>query len=261
LLNNCFNQKKLQQCKENLVRYIYLSPHLDDAVLSCGGIILNQRKAGIPVEIWNWMCGTPPEDLPLSDLARSVHAGWELDSVKEVYATRLAEDRLAAARVDAQTRNFDLLDCIYRQADDGSFLYPDEIFVPPHVGDSKLVTEIAALLNGNLRPGDRLVVPLGIGKHPDHVIVRQAAEQTGHPLRYCADIPYTIWYPDQFAAQTAGLSAEHFSLSAEELAGWQAGIAAYASQMCPLFLTEAMMRTAIAGYCEREKGAMLFSEK
>ena len=186
------------------MRYIYLSPHLDDAVLSCGGIILNQRKAGIPVEIWNWMCGTPPDDLPLSDLARSVHAEWELDSVKEVYAARLAEDRLATARVDAKTRNFDFLDCIYRQADNGAFLYPDEIFVPPHVDDSKLVTEIATQINGNLHPGDVLVSPLGIGNHPDHVIVRQAAEQTRHPLRYYADIPYSIWHPEQFAERTAG---------------------------------------------------------
>jgi len=54
------------------------------------------------------MSGIPPADMPLPDLARSVHAGWALDSVKKVYAVRLAEDRQAAARVDAQTRNFDL---------------------------------------------------------------------------------------------------------------------------------------------------------
>ena len=240
------------------MRYIYLSPHLDDAVLSCGGIILNQRKAGTPVEIWNWMCGTPPDDLPLSDLARSVHAGWELDSVKEVYATRLAEDRLAASRVDAQTRNFDLLDCIYRQADDGSFLYPGELFVQPHVADEKLVAEIAALINGNLRPGDVLVAPLGVGNHPDHAIVRRAAEQTGHPLRYYADIPYTIWHPDQFAARTVDFSAELISVSEEELAGWQDAIAAYQSQLLPLFLTEDAMRSAIENYWRALAGTQLF---
>ncbi len=243
------------------MRYIYLSPHLDDAVLSCGGIILNQRAAGIPVEIWNWMCGTPPDDLPLSELARSVHAGWALDSVKEVYAVRLAEDRFAASRVDAKTRNFDFLDSIYRQADDGSFLYSDEIFVPPHVNDTKLIAEIAALLNGNLRPDDRLVAPLGIGNHPDHVIVRRAAEQTGHPLRYYADIPYTIWYPEQLAAQSAGLAAEVIPLSEEALAGWQAAVAAYGSQMASLFLTEERMRTALERYWEKNHGIQIFERK
>ena len=240
------------------MRYIYLSPHLDDAVLSCGGIILEQRAADIPVEIWNWMCGTPPDDLPLSELARSVHAGWELDSVKEVYATRLAEDRLAASRVGAETRNFDLLDCIYRQADDGSFLYPDELFVQPHVADSKLVAEIAALINETLRPGDRLVAPLGIGNHPDHVIVRQAAEQTGYPLRYYADIPYAIWYPDQLTEKAAGLSSEVTSVSQENLVGWQDAVAAYASQMGPLFLTEENMRLSIGKYWGDEQGIRFF---
>lgn len=240
------------------MRYIYLSPHFDDAVLSCGGIILEQRAADIPVEIWNWMCGTPPDDLPLSDLARSVHAGWELDSVKEVYATRLAEDRQAAARVDAQPRNFDLLDCIYRQADDGSFLYPDELFVQPHVDDSKLVAEIAALISETLRPGDRLIAPLGIGNHPDHVIVRQAAEQTGHPLRYYADIPYTLWYPEQLAEKTAGLESEVVSVSQENMASWQDAVAAYGSQLAPLFLTEENMRNSIREYWGEHQGIRLF---
>lgn len=240
------------------MRWIYLSPHLDDAVLSCGGIIFTQRKAGISVEIWNWMSGIPPADMPLSDLARSVHAGWALDTVKEVYAVRLAEDRQAAARADAQTRNFDFLDCIYRQAKDGSFLYPDELFVQPHVDDTPLVAEIAALINETLRPGDRLVAPLGIGKHPDHIIVRRAAEQTGHPLRYYADIPYTIWYPDQLAAETAGLTSELIPIAEENLVGWQNAAAAYASQMAPLFLTEENMRHSIGEYWGEDQGIRLF---
>jgi LmbE family N-acetylglucosaminyl deacetylase len=33
------------------MRWIYLSPHFDDAVLSCGGLIFDQAQAGTPVEI------------------------------------------------------------------------------------------------------------------------------------------------------------------------------------------------------------------
>lgn len=240
------------------MRWIYLSPHLDDAILSCGGIILNQRKAGIPVEIWNWMSGILPVDLPLSDLARSVHAGWELATVKEVYAQRLAEDRQAAARVDAQIRNFDFLDSIYRRADDGTVLYPDEIFVPPHPADAPLVDEITALIRKNLQTDDVLVSPLGIGNHPDHTIVRRAAEATGQPLRYYADIPYTLWYPAKFAEITAKMKAITFSLSANELREWQNAIAAYASQISTLFLTEGKMRSSIKRYWEEKRGTQLF---
>ena len=243
------------------MHHIYLSPHLDDAILSCGGLIAQQRKAGIDVEIWNWVTNVPDDDMPLSELARSVHAEWEFDSAKEAFTARLEEDRQAASRVDAKTRGFDYLDCIYRQADDGTFLYPEEIFVPVRKEDTPIIAEIAAQINGNLRPGDVLVSPLSIGKHPDHVLVRRAAEQTGYPLRYYADIPYTIWHPDQFAAQTAGLVSERMPISREELSVWQDAVSAYTSQMTALFLNEEMMRTAIQRYWEAQQGIVLFSQR
>ena len=241
------------------MRWIYLSPHLDDAVLSCGGIIAKQRKAGIPVEIWNWMSGIPADDMPLSDLARSVHAEWGLASVKDVYTARLAEDRLAASRVDASLRYFDFLDCIYRRADDGEILYPDEIFVLPHAADEKLVTRIAEAIVADLRPDDILVSPLSIGNHPDHVIVRRAAEKTGHPLCYYADIPYSIWYPEQLAKMTKGLKTETFPFSEEMLKNWQEAVAAYAAPVEVLFGGEEMMKDALKLYWRANRNIHLYS--
>jgi hypothetical protein len=37
------------------MRWIYLSPHLDDAALSAGGLIYEQTQAGIQVEIWTFI--------------------------------------------------------------------------------------------------------------------------------------------------------------------------------------------------------------
>ena len=240
------------------MRWIYLSPHLDDAVLSCGVIIANQRKAGIPVEIWNWMSGIPVDDMPLSDLARSVHAEWGLASVKDVYTARLAEDRLAASHIDASLRYFDFLDCIYRRADDGEILYPDEIFVPPHPADDALVVEIAAHIVENIKADDILVAPLTIGNHPDHVVVRHAAEQTECPLRYYADIPYRLWHPDQFVALTEGLCAETLVISEGELINWQEAVAAYAAPVEVLFGGEEMMKNALNSYWQKIQGIQIF---
>ena len=246
------------------MRHIYLSPHLDDAILSCGGLIAQQRKDGIDVEIWNWVTNIPNDDMPLSELAQRVHAGWEFDSAKVAFTARLEEDRQAAAHVGAHTRGFNFLDCIYRQADDGSFLYPEEIFIPVREEDAPLVDEIASLIANNIQDDDVLISPLGIGKHPDHVLVRKAAEQTrhltGHPLRYYADIPYTIWHPDQYAALTEGLKAEIFSLSEEVLGIWQNAIMAYASQIASLFLTEENMRSSMRTYWSRHQGIQLFEK-
>jgi LmbE family N-acetylglucosaminyl deacetylase len=241
------------------MRWIYLSPHLDDAVLSCGGIISQQRKKGIPVEIWNWMSGIPADDQRLSDLARLVHAEWEFATAKEAFTARLAEDRLATACVGASVRYFDFFDCIYRRADDGEILYPDDIFVPPHEADTPLVDEIAVLITENLRDDDILVCPLTIGNHPDHVIVRRAAEQIGHPLRYYADIPYVLWYPEQLTKMTEDLDAELFPISEGELKVWQEAVAAYASQLTVLFGGEEMMKNALKLHWRAIQGSYLYS--
>ena len=48
---------------------IYLSPHLDDAALSCKGSIKQQTQAGERVEVWTVCAGEPP-DGPLSMFSR-----------------------------------------------------------------------------------------------------------------------------------------------------------------------------------------------
>ena len=84
-----------------------------------------------------------------------------------------------------------------------------------------------------------------IGNHPDHVIVRRAAEETGHYLRYYADIPYTLWYPEQLTEITEDLEAEIHLVSEEELHVWQEAVSAYASQLMVLFQGEEMMKNAL----------------
>lgn len=240
------------------MRKIYLSPHLDDVILSCGGIIFEERKAGISVEIWNWMSGTPETDTPLSDLARSVHAEWGLASAKEVLSLRLAEDRLAALRVYAFPRYFNFLDCIYRYDKNGIALYDEDIFVPPHPADDTLVDEIAKAITRNLHLDDILVSPLTIGNHPDHVILRRAAEQTGHPLLYYVDMPYALRYPEQLAEITGGLSAESHFVSEEGLYMWQEAASAYASQLTVLFGGEEMMKDALKMMWRAKRSIPLF---
>lgn len=240
------------------MRWIYLSPHLDDAILSCGGLIYHQTQDGIPVEIWNLMSGTPSADAPLSELACKVHVGWGTASAKETLMLRLAEDHLAAQRVGATPRYFDFLDCIYRNDTDGTPLYTDDIFVPPHIADAMLIEQIAQSLRETLCADDVLVCPLTIGNHPDHVIVRDAVERTGNLLCYYADIPYAMWHPEQFTEIVENLSASSYPITEEEMLVWQDAIAVYASQIEVLFGTEEMMRTGIELYWQVNCGIQLW---
>src|SRR5688572_13834363 len=153
------------------MRCIYLSPHLDDAVLSAGGLIYEQTQAGIPVEIWTFMCGYVPEG-PVSPFAQSHHEQWGFSSAEETVRMRRQEDKEASAIVGADITHFDFLDCLYRRGASGEWLY-STVFVPPHPDDAKIPSQIAETITARLQPDDVLVCQLSVGSHVDHVLVRQ----------------------------------------------------------------------------------------
>ena len=106
------------------MRWIYLSTHLDDAVLSAGGLIYEQTKAGDPVEIWTFMAGAP-SDTEYSPFAQLLHQQWGFSSAEETVRSRREEDKTAASLVGATTVHFDFLDCRGMQFEtdvDGAFV-------------------------------------------------------------------------------------------------------------------------------------------
>jgi LmbE family N-acetylglucosaminyl deacetylase len=241
------------------MRWIYISPHFDDAVLSCGGLIYEQDRQGLPVEIWTICAGDPPPG-PLSPLAQVCHFQWGTQTAEETVTLRREEDRAAAAILGAQTRHFGFTDCIYRRSPTGDLLYTEDIFVPPHPLEAELDVEVAAALKKVLHPDDLLVCPLTIGNHVDHVLMRKAVEQLGHSLRYYADIPYLLDHPEALEPATNGLRADLFPVSKDGLAAWQDGIAAYRSQIVMLFETEEKMQEAIRLYWVSRHGLGLWRE-
>ena len=170
------------------MRWIYISPHLDDAVLSAGGFLYEQNQAGNPVEIWTIVCGYPPPG-ELTLRAQVEHFQWGTGTAEETINLRRAEDIKAASIVGAKSVHFDVPDCIYRRGPDGEPLYLD-IYAQPHEAESSLPDQIAQTIASRLKPDDQLICQLGVGGHVDHVIVRQAVEQLNHPVIYTADIPY-----------------------------------------------------------------------
>ena len=173
------------------MRWIYLSPHFDDAVLSCGGLIFEQARQGLQVEIWTILAGDPPPG-PLSEFARQNHALWGLTGAEETVAMRKAEDVEAAGLVGADLVHFDIPDCIYRRSPEGEYLYTETVITSLHPADRRLPRRIAAALRSELRQDDLLVCPLALGGHVDHILVRQAAESLHRPLFYYADVPYVL---------------------------------------------------------------------
>jgi LmbE family N-acetylglucosaminyl deacetylase len=230
------------------MRWIYISPHLDDAVLSAGGLIFDQSRAGTRVEIWTLVCGFPPEADP-SPFAQLLHFQWGFSSAEETVRLRRAEDERAAASVGAKTIHFtDFPDCIYRRGADGEPLYPLDVFVEPHPADADLPAKMTTALAERLKPDDVLVCPLGIGGHADHLLVRKAVEGLNRPLWYYADVPYVLNHPEALIPLTNGARSEIQKVSSAGLSVWGEGIAAYASQISTLFESSKTMRESIGKY-------------
>ena len=237
--------------------WIYISPHLDDAVLSAGGLIHDQIQAGMQVEIWTILCGFPPQG-ELSPFAQVLHYQWGIPSVDELIRSRRAEDERACEIVGAKPIYFDYLDCIYRRGKNNDWLY-SYIFVPPHEDEADLPARIAESISARLEPTDQLVCQLGLGSHVDHILVRRAVELLQRPLLYYTDIPYLFKTPEELAPNTAGMKANAYTVSEAGLRSWQEAIAAYESQISSLFESPDHMRSQIRQYWSENNGIPLWS--
>jgi LmbE family N-acetylglucosaminyl deacetylase len=241
------------------MRWIYLSPHLDDAVLSAGGLIYEQTRSGTPVEIWTFMCGVP-SDTEFSPFAQLLHAQWGFSSAEETMLSRRTEDRQAAQIVGATVQHFDFLDCIYRRDKNGEWPYY-QISLPPQELDADLPAKIAQTISSRLQPDDVLVCQLAVGSHVDHVIVRMAAELLGRSLRYDIDIPYLFYKPEEVAPKSTGMQEKVHPVTESGLKSWQEAVLAYKSQLPVLgeaFDTPEKARESLQKYWSEGLGISLF---
>lgn len=240
------------------MRWIYLSPHFDDAVLSCGGLIWEQSQAGKVVEIWTIFAGDPPPG-PLSGFATLNHQLWGVTTGNETVAMRKAEDEAAAGIVGAELVHFDIPDCIYRRSPAGEYLYTETVMTSPHPADRGLPRRIATVLRSELRQDDALVCPLTLGGHVDHILARKAAESLHMSLHYYADVPYVLNNPETLEPAIAGLKAALYPISESGVDAWLAGVAAYKSQVDSLFKGTGTLFEAIRSHWARESGIRLWN--
>jgi LmbE family N-acetylglucosaminyl deacetylase len=257
--------------------WIYLSPHLDDAALSCGGLIAQQSLAGEQVEIWTICAGDPPPG-SFSAFVEELHARWQAGS--QAAALRRQEDLVACGLLSATGRHLPIPDCVYRragldywqpnlQAPAGSdlettaHLYPDRgtIFAALHPLEDGLVRRLSLHLMNELPPNAELVCPLTLGGHVDHQLTRQAAELLGRPLWYYADFPYVLEQGEQVAAlEAGGWKMSRFSVSQSALEAWMQAVAAHESQISTFWPDLAAMQAAISAYHDHFGGAVLWKK-
>jgi LmbE family N-acetylglucosaminyl deacetylase len=241
--------------------HIYLSPHLDDAVLSCGGLIARQAAAGESVLVVT-ICAGDPGPGPLSGLARSLHERWG-ESTSPV-GDRRSEDRVACGRLDASVLHLDIPDAIYRVDASGAALYPTEelLMAPISPQEADLISKVAERLRGACPSGSRLYSPLAIGGHVDHRLTRAAAERLGRSLWYYRDFPYALRHPSYPAELPPPPGRETFqALSAEEIQTWAAAVSEYRSQLSTFWSDDYALYQEIRDFHDRAGGVMLLAPR
>jgi LmbE family N-acetylglucosaminyl deacetylase len=240
---------------------LYLSPHLDDAALSCGGQIAQATRRGARVLIVTVMAGDPPADAA-NDYIASLHARWELG--RDAAAQRRAEDLAACALLGADALHLDAPDCIYRlDPATGAPLYVSDadIFGEIHPAEAPLAARIAGLLAG-LPAATQVYAPLTVGHHVDHLLVRAAAEQVwGDALRYYEDYPY-VQQPGKLDAVLGGAAdwrAIVTPLDTDALDAKCAAISAFRSQLSTFFADRADLEAQVKGYAAQVGGERTYS--
>ena len=245
------------------MEWVYLSPHLDDVALSCGGLVRRQVRLGEPVAIWTICAGDPPAET-ITDYARQAQSPLDLDA--NAPALRRQEDRQACRILGAEPIYFSIPDCIYRLSPaDQNPLYTSDtaIFGQLDPAEEDLVDQLADNLSENLSPDSQVVSPLAIGGHVDHRLTRMAAQRLGCPLWYYPDFPYVStdldWrgQPRQEPGQPIW-ERVHFALKPTDLTGWQDAVAEYRSQIPVFWPDEDTMRQALADYSRRLCGQELW---
>lgn len=231
--------------------HVYLSPHLDDAVLSCGGALARHVVNGARALVVTLCTAVPPSDGPFSDLAREFHGQWGL-SPAEVVTTRLREDEVAMARIGVDYMYVGMMDALYRHPN--AYNSRATIFGPPAADDPlyKPLTQFMTTLREHM-PEATFYVPLGAGKHVDHQITYQAAlDALGESMAFYEDIPYVL-QQDVLQQRLNELDAPFVASILDIDSGLLRKIraaAAYESQLEALFGGAAAMEQQLHDYAE-----------
>jgi LmbE family N-acetylglucosaminyl deacetylase len=240
------------------IRPVYLSPHLDDAALSCGGLIYRQARQGARPLVITCLAGVP-DYRTLSPFATELHRRWgqPLDPM----GLRRCEDAAALQYLGADYQHWDYGDCIYRRAPGGAdFLYASEaaLFGDVHAQEQGLVVELAGRLKSALQNEDILIyAPLAVGHHVDHQLVLQAAlllRERRFRVQFYEDYPY-VADPQKLAqalqAWTRPPTAHVQALSEAEMDARISAIRLYRSQLDSLFSTEDGIPEQVRSYARK----------
>ena len=196
---------------DGLSRLIVLSPHLDDAVLSCGALMNHARKeTSITVVTFFTEGGAPPYTYS----ARSHLRQTRNRHANSLFLARRAEDQAVLEGTGISYVHVGLSEILFRRRTrpllnrlpwasrlipELSYLYPSYRLnvirggiLPDDISTIRRILDTIYHLSPT--SSTLFLAPLGVGGHKDHIIVRTAAELSRKRVAYYSDFPYNMRY-------------------------------------------------------------------
>lgn len=190
---NLFARAKVDKLISSCNQYVFLSPHLDDAILSCGMILsrLSDFKKDITIISIFTQSGSKPYSLQANSFMNK--SGYV--DAQHLFKERKKEDELAVGFYGGKYLHLDYIDAAWRQNKAGEHVYKSEKSQFSGVisdNDKFIVRNLFKKISIELRGINDLLIfaPLGIGGHVDHVIAREVAKKLRQQIIFWQDYPY-----------------------------------------------------------------------
>ena len=205
---------------------LVLSPHLDDAVFSCGGTMAMLADAGWRVCMATAFTRTIH---PAAGFALACQLDKGLSADVDYMALRREEDRAAAGLLGVEARWLDLPEAPHRGYGSATALFGEV-----RAGD-EVWRELAGMLGklvAELQPA-MILGPQGLGNHVDHrqMIRAMAAAALPERVAYYRDTPYAMRHAGAAADVTGSALASSDVGIGPVLERKVAAACAYASQV------------------------------
>lgn len=240
-------------------RHIFLAPHLDDVIYSCGGTLGVQVSSGLRPLIITVFAGVPAANSVLSQDALLRHRQMGFSDMQGPGAAmegRRKEDEAACDYMEVDYLWLDYLDASYRgnppyyksfaEMTSGT-IHPADVEI-----EKQLAQDLLAVQSG--LPDAVWYAPLGIGHHVDHQLVCSAADhlvQQGARVYFYEDFPYVVRQPGGLEARLKELGSAYEQMLVEVSEFIPARVAAadmYTSQTLQNFSSQEAMHDAITQY-------------
>lgn len=194
--------------KEKIPCY-FISPHLDDAVFSAGNLLLRLvSKTSITlITVF-----TEGSSFPYTLSAKVFLKKCGYKNALDLFKDRRTEDLAVCGELKAKSVHLGMVDASFRKKNSESYgvkfigsLVPELTHVYPiyrlHIVSGKISREDKAVLSeveaklrafSEIKKGGFVFCPIGIGRHVDHIIVRDVCQKLFPRLICWEDFPYNL---------------------------------------------------------------------